>query len=216
MNYLRFSGALLFCLLLVSACNEPTSSASSSTATSSAKNPTPLTSGEMTVVDTARYQPLYVHPLLAEVELNAPNTAIGNFGKVLPQPMDRMEAQLLTQSYWVMEFWHDGHASAQQRLNGQGQWFKFNPDGTFIGGHWNRQTHAGAWYILFDRDDVYLTLDSNVDRLDAKWHIQAISNDRTEMGWVRTPDFGPRTPRAIQAKMITLDNVPTKEQFHVQ
>lgn len=208
MNFFRILFPLFFIVCIGFGCEKPAAPA--------AKNPVPLSTGEMTVDDTAAYRPLYVHPLLADAELNSPNTALGGFGKILPQPMERMETQLLTQSYWVMEFYHDSYGSGQQRLNGQGQWLKFKSDGTFIGGHWDRQTHAGAWYILFDGPEVYLTLDSNVDRQDAKWHIQAINGERNAMGWVRTPDFGPRTPRAIQAKMIELYDMPTKAQFGVQ
>lgn len=125
-----------------------------------------------------------------------------------------MEAQLLTgRPYWVMEFYHDSYGSAQQRLEGQGQWFHFNPDGTFTGGHWDRQTHAGAWYLVFEDDHRYLTLDSNVDRQDAKWDMQKISGERDAMGWVRSGDFGPRTPRTLQAKMIELFDMPTRAQF---
>lgn len=199
---------LLFacCVLLLNSCGNDSANAR--------KNPTPLSSGEMTVVDTARYQPLYVHPLLSAAELNAQNTAQGGYGKVLPPPMNRMEANLLTQSpYWVFEFYHDSYGSAQQRLEGQGQWFQFNPDGTFIGGHWDRQTHAGAWYLVFDGQDRFLTLDSNVDRQDAKWNIQKINGERDAMGWVRSPDFGPRTPRTLQAKVIQLFDMPTRKQF---
>lgn len=179
------------------------------------RNPQPLTTGEMTVSDTARYKPLYVHPLLSDAELNAKNTALGGFGKLLPQPMERMEAQLLTRTYWVMEFYHDGHASKEQRKRGQGQWFKFSPDGSFTGGHWDRQTHSGAWYLIYEGPEVYLIIDSNVDRLDARWHVQAIANERDAMAWVRTAELGPYIPGSVSVKLIELYDVPTREQFGV-
>ncbi|MEL6141189.1 MAG: hypothetical protein AAFU67_06195 [Bacteroidota bacterium] len=179
-------------------------------------NPTPLSTGEMTVVDTASYQPLYVHPLLADVELNAQNTALGGYGQIMSPPMERSEAQLLTKAYWVFEFYHDPNGSAGQRKRGAGQWFRFSPDGSFTGGHWGRQTHAGLWYLLYDGNHRYLTIDSNVDQLDGKWDIQAIGSEQDAMGWVRQNDFGPKLKSPVQGKLIELYNVPTKEQFHVE
>ncbi|MEM9836006.1 MAG: hypothetical protein AAF828_05860 [Bacteroidota bacterium] len=181
----------------------------------SKKNPPKLSTGEVTVVDTATYQPLYIHKVLAESELNAKNTAQGGYGQAMLPPMTYPTAQLLTRNYWVAEFYHDSHASVEQRKRGQGQWFQFNPDGTFIGGHWDRQTHAGAWYLINDTGKTYLQIDSNVDRLDATWDVQAIGSEQEAMGWVRTTKFGPRTPKSITVKMIELFNMPTKQQFGV-
>lgn len=210
MNTNFLTGLIAALLLLLSSCDKAANDNNNVK-----QNPTPLTTGEMTVVDTAKYKPLYVHPLLAETELNAKHTALGNYGKVLPPPMDRMEAQLLTKSYWVAEFYHDSYGSANQRLAGQGQWLQFNPNGTFVGGHWDKQTHAGAWYLLYDGQKRYLTLDSNVDRLDAKWDLQKINGQRDAMAWVRTPELGPRTPTTIQMKLIELYDMPTRQQFGI-
>lgn len=206
MNYFKYFFPLFILGLFSVGCGD-------NGAGTSGKNPTPLSSGEMTVNDTASYKPIYVHARLADTELNAQNTAQGGYGKVLPPPMNQMEAQLLTKSFWAFEFYHDSYGSPNQRLAGQGQWLRFNPDGTFIGGHWDQQTHSGAWYLLYDGEHRYLTLDSNVDRLDAKWDIQKINGERDAMGWVRQNDFGPKTPRTIQAKVIELYDMPTKKQF---
>lgn len=180
------------------------------------KNPTPLSKLEMTFEDTASYQPLFYHPILPATELSAQNTAIGGYGQQLQPPMQRSIAQLLTRSYWVMEFYHDRAASIPQRKLGKGQWFQFNPDGTFRGGHWENQTHSGLWYLLFDGEKTFLTIDSNVDRLDARWDIQAVNGDEDAMGWVRTEAFGPRTPYGVSVKMIELFDPPTKAQFGVE
>ncbi len=190
--------------LLVNACKE------------GAKNPTPLSTGELTVQDTAAYQPLYIHPLLAQQELNSQHTALGGYGQVMPPPMETRLGQLLTKSFWVMEFYYDSHATVPQRRRGKGQWFQFNKDGTFLGGHWERQTHSGLWYLQPDgsgRD--FIIIDSNIDRLDSKWEIQAINGEEDAMGWVRQTDFGPKTPKSVTVKMMELYNIPTKEQFGV-
>ena len=180
-----------------------------------AKNPTPISTGEKTMQDTARYQPLYIHTMLGEEELNAQTTSQGGYGQIMDPPMNRSEPRMLTRDYWVVEFYHDSFASKEQRKKGQGQWFQFNPDGSFIGGHWEKQTHSGLWYIIYDGDKKYITIDSNVDRLDAKWDMQAIGGEEDAMGWVRSTEFGPRTPKSVTIKLITLSDVPTKKQFGV-
>jgi len=53
--------------------------------------------------DTARHVPLYIHKIPAESELNSQVTAVGAFGQVLQPPMERLEAQALCKSYWVVE-----------------------------------------------------------------------------------------------------------------
>lgn len=181
----------------------------------SSKNPTPLSTGEKTIQDTAVYQPLYIHTMLGEQELNAQTTSQGGYGQIMDPPMNRSEPRMLTRDFWVVEFYHDSFASKEQRKRGQGQWFQFNPDGSFIGGHWEKQTHSGLWYMIYDGDKKYVTIDSNVDRLDGKWDMQGIGSEEETTAWVRTTEFGPRTPRSVTIKLITLSNRPTKQQFGV-
>lgn len=164
--------------------------------------------------DTAKYVPLYIHKIPAASELNSATTAVGGFGQILAPPMDRLEAQMLCKSYWVVEGYADNDGSRPQKIAGTGQWIRCFPNGTFYGGHWGRQTHAGAWYLDYTQKYPRLTLDSNVDRMDAIWEMQAIAGDQTEMAWVRLSDtnFGFRH-RPISAKWIELYDMPTKEQF---
>lgn len=180
-----------------------------------AKNPTPISTGEKTFQDTALYQPLYIHTKLGAQELNAQTTSQGGYGQIMNPPMNRTEPRMLTRDYWVVEFYHDSFASVEQRKRGKGQWFQFNPDGSFIGGQWEEQTHSGLWYMIYDGDKKYITLDSNVDRLDGKWDMQAIGGEEDAMGWVRSIEFGPRTPKSVTIKLITLTDRPTKQQFGV-
>lgn len=164
--------------------------------------------------DTAKYVPLYIHKIPAEDELNSATTAVGGFGQILAPPMDKIEAQMLCKSYWVIEGYADNDGSRPQKIAATGQWIQCFPNGTFYGGHWDRQTHAGAWYLDYTQEHPRLTLDSNVDRMDAIWEMQRISGDQTEMAWVRLSDtnFGVRH-RPISAKWIELYDRPTKEQF---
>lgn len=164
--------------------------------------------------DTAHYVPLYIHQIPPAEEINNDTTAFGAFGPLFPAPMEKSEAQILTNSYWVIEGYADNQASRAQKIAGTGQWLKFSPSGTFSGGHWEKQTHAGVWYLHYNHKFPRLVIDSNVDRLDATWELQAISADRAEMAWVRLSGeaFGFAHP-PFSVKLIELYDRPTKEQF---
>lgn len=162
--------------------------------------------------DTARHVPLYIHKIPADSELDSQVTAVGEFGQVLQPPMERLEAQALCKSYWVVEGYADSRASRPQKVAATGQWIQCFPNGTFRGGHWDKQTHAGAWYLTYNEKYPLLTLDSNVDRMDATWEIQGFAGDQSAMALVRRNTFGPRH-NAISAKWIELFDRPTREQF---
>jgi hypothetical protein len=163
--------------------------------------------------DTATYSPLFIHGIPTEEELNAPQSGMGGYGQLLVPDMNRMEAQVLTKNIWVFEFYIDTQASLPQTAQGTGQWMQFFPNGTFIAGHWQQQTHSGAWYMDYQQEHPRLTMDSNVDRMDAVWEIQAINGERDNMGWRRVPDaFGPYR-KSIMGKVIELYDRPTREQF---
>ena len=97
--------------------------------------------------DTAAYIPLYIHDIPAAEELNSFTTSLGSCSPAVVPRLDRQEAILLTKSYWVVDGYADGEASRLQRIAATGQWIRCNPDGTFTGGHWDRQTHFGTWYL---------------------------------------------------------------------
>ncbi|MBC6995716.1 hypothetical protein QWY85_18130 [Neolewinella lacunae] len=164
--------------------------------------------------DTAQYKPLYLHQIPAAEDLNAVRTSLGGHGRAFLPDMTRTEAQVLTRNVWCFEFYNDNQASVPQKVAGTGQWFQFANDGTFKGGHWNRQTYAGVWYLDYQEKFPKLTLDANVDAMDAIWQVQAISGDQESMAWVRPSNsgFGPQR-RPISAKLIMLTTLPTKEQF---
>ena len=164
--------------------------------------------------DTARYVPLYIHQIPPAEEINKDTTEFGGFGPLFAPPMERIEAQVLTNSYWVIEGYADHEGSRQQRIAATGQWIRCLPDGSFHGGHWDRLTHTGVWYLHYNYKFPRLVLDSNVDRLDATWEIQGMSGDQSEMAWVRLSGevFG-QPHRSISVRLIELYDRPTKEQF---
>ena len=162
--------------------------------------------------DTARHIPLYIHKIPADSELDTQTTAVGGFGQVIAPPMERLEAQALCKSYWVVEGYADSRASRAQKVAATGQWIQCFPNGTFRGGHWGKQTHAGAWYLTFNEKYPLLQLDSNVDRMDAIWEIQGFAGDQSAMAVVRRNTFGPHH-NSVSSKWIELYDRPTREQF---
>jgi len=162
--------------------------------------------------DTARHIPLYIHKIPAEGELDNQTTSVGGFGQTIEPPMDRLEAQALCKSYWVVEGYADSRASRPQKVAATGQWIQCFPNGTFRGGHWDKQTHAGAWYLTYNEKHPLLQLDSNVDRMDAIWEIQGMSGDQASIVVVRRNTFGPHH-NSISSKWIELYDRPTREQF---
>ena len=204
---------VLLALLALTACEDDTTSDRAQQAAREVETTDSYVAG--TDQDTASYRPLYLHNIPPADQLNSPNTAYGGYGQVLPPPMDKFHTQVLNNGgIWTFEFYYDEASSIPQRRAGAGQWMQFRPDGTFIGGHWDRQTYAGAYYLDFQGKYPRLTLDANVDRMDAKWDLQGITGDQEEMAWRRVSDggFGPHR-ESVMGKLIKLTSLPTKEQF---
>ncbi|MEM8584737.1 MAG: hypothetical protein AAGF87_10725 [Bacteroidota bacterium] len=167
--------------------------------------------------DTASYKPIYSHPRLPGNLIDAPQTPIGAYGMALEPNLSEPIVSQLLDGYWVYEFYHDGAASKEQKKAGKGQWFKFEADGTYTAGHWQDWTHSGVWIFQRDGEHNYLTIDSNVDRQDAKWDIQALSSDLQDMGWARTNLWGfQKQGLQVHGKMQRLFTAPTKEQFGLE
>jgi hypothetical protein len=164
--------------------------------------------------DTARYVPLYIHQIPPAEEINNDSTEFGAFGQRLSPPMEKLRAKLLTKSYWVIEGYLDNESSGQQRIAATGQWIQCFDNGTFFGGHWGRQTHAGVWYLHYNHKFPRLILDSNVDRMDGTWDMQGLSPDHSEMSWVRlSGDVFGLPHRSISVRLVELYDRPTKKQF---
>ena len=200
---------IFLCVLFLAGCQE-----NNGTNSDSLKSTYPLVASPDQ--DTAKYVPLYLHDIPSDV--NAQVTEVGSHGPKSPPPLNRYEGQVLTKGIWVTEFYVDKYASRAQKMAGTGQWLKFLGDGTFQGGHWQEQTHAGVWSINFTTEKPTLVLDSNVDNLDAWWEIHGITGAQDAMSWRRVPEatslynFGPYR-KSIMVKMMELVDRPTKEQF---
>ncbi len=163
------------------------------------------------------YQPLYLHPIPSADQIDTDRTDYGSYGQLLPPPLEKFEVQVLTKSTWAFEYYVDSDASITQRLAGAGQWLEFRPDGTFTGGHYDKQTHSGAWYMDYQLKYPRITIDSNVDQLDAIWEIQGVNGEQSAMSWRRVPDSGFGPPRmSVMGKLIELYDRPTKAQFAKQ
>ncbi|MEM6395652.1 MAG: hypothetical protein AAF741_04840 [Bacteroidota bacterium] len=167
--------------------------------------------------DTAKYKPIYSHPRLPGNLIQAAQTPLGAYGKALPPNTNESIVSQLLDGFWVFEFYHDGEASIPQRKGGKGQWFKFEADGTYTAGHWQDWTHSGVWYYQTDGEHRYLKIDSNIDRHDAQWDVQALSSDLQDMGWARTNLWGfQKQGLQVHGKMQRLFTAPTKEQYGIE
>jgi hypothetical protein len=164
--------------------------------------------------DTASYVPLYIHQIPPAEEIDNDSTELGKAGQRFPAPMEKLRAQLLTKSYWVFESYADHSGSKEQIIAGTGQWIQCFENGTFRGGHWERQTHSGVWYLHYNYKHPRLVLDSNVDRMDATWEMQGVSGDQSQMAWVRlSGDVFGVPHRSFHVRLVELFDRPTKEQF---
>lgn len=121
-------------------------------------------------------------------------------------------AELLTQNYWVFEYYVAEDREA--RKANKGRWFQLNPDGTYESGHWQKLTGYGVWRLQDDPEEGFLLVFDNVnDALDEQWEIQGVNEDKDTMSWGgvnKTPNAG------IITKTISLLSRPTRAQFGVQ
>lgn len=120
--------------------------------------------------------------------------------------------QTLLNNYWVYEYYVDSQDRSNQIPN-KGRWYKFNPDGTFTGGQWQEQTHAGSWVLNIEDGTWVIYLDSNNDALDNQFFIQGLEPGAESTSWVGTSRFD---NSHIIIKVINLLTMPTKAQFGVE
>jgi len=137
----------------------------------------------------------------------------GSAGPARVPPQNEMTNALM-QDYWVFEFFVVPNDQQGSQFN-RGRWYKFFPDGTFEGGHWQEQNDFGNWYFRTAPDKTYVLVDSEVNDLnDAEWEIQGSTFDYTAMSWVRTGNFGDQ--RKILGKLLRLTDPPTKASLGVE
>lgn len=125
-----------------------------------------------------------------------------------PEPQTPQETRViraLTTNYWII--WalvkiKDPAAN----LENQGAWFKFNPDGSYEYGYFDKKIGRGAW--SFDGQKALLHLDSELLGDDREWSIK-IGNTEDVMVWVGTNRYATAN---IQTKLQNLLFIPKNRE----
>lgn len=108
--------------------------------------------------------------------------------KVFPNPdspqLDRVK-RVLTTNYWVNTAYFKMNDKDANR-NNQGNWYQFNPDGTFTFGHFEEELAKGKWNFDYKdgtKGQVHLKAE-NTD-YSGKWNVK-IGSEEDLMIWVGT------------------------------
>lgn len=147
----------------------------------------------------------------------AGGTTVGTSSPALTQPTNPT-TQELVKSIWVAEFYVIPSADGKlyPSIPNKGLWWRFNIDGTYVGGQWDKEFDHGSWFWKagvgeYDKFGL-LYIDSATDDMrDVEFQVQGISDNGTVMSWVKTENSGTREPGML--KMIPLMTMPTKRQF---
>ncbi|MCB9080687.1 MAG: hypothetical protein H6555_03140 [Lewinellaceae bacterium] len=135
-------------------------------------------------------------------------------------PANFRETPLLTAAFWVFEFYviPDRPGAGVPR---KGTWYRFNPDGTYVGGHWEDQNDYGTWFIeekpsMHRPGETFrnIFIDSAVDDFrDVEYEIQGVEAAGEVMSWVKTKNSADK--ESGLAKAIKMLSSPTKQQFGI-
>lgn len=138
---------------------------------------------------------------------------VGSAGPARIPPQNTLTNALM-QDYWVFE--HHVLTNDPEGTNfNKGRWYKFHPDGTYDGGHWQDQTDFGNWYYKLTPEKTFILIDSEVNDLnDAEWDVQQSTRDYTAMSWVRTGNYGDQ--RVVLGKLVKLTTMPTRQSFGLE
>ncbi|HFA51565.1 MAG TPA: hypothetical protein ENJ95_21325 [Bacteroidetes bacterium] len=154
------------------------------------------------------------NPIQAQRPVKALSAAIGDKPIVIidptppklspPNPKTAQEqrvVRVLTTDIWcVWQLIRIKDMPANKR--NQGVWFKFNIDGTYKYGIWDKTISEGTW--SFDGKTAYLYLDSKLYGDDREWRIQMGSGEEV-MIWIGTERFA---TTGIQLKLERFYTVP--------
>ncbi len=136
-------------------------------------------------------------------------TNTGSTATAVAPDMNMPKVKALLNGWWVIEFWVDAKNDANKGAM-RGHWMKFEEDGTYTSGMWDKQTAQGVWAVTMDQNRTLLTLDSNNDAEDMQFNMQGITADEDAMSWSGTRAFD--MPHLL-CKVIQMGSRPTKEQF---
>lgn len=115
---------------------------------------------------------------------------------------------LLAREFWVYEFYIN--AGQPENKEHTGDWFHFNPDGTYTSGRWKEERGSGVWKIYYVDGKNLLFMNSTDNTQDAEFEIN-MGKDGYAASWVGTsrfPDYA-----QVMLKAIPLSSRPTKKQF---
>ena len=176
--------------------------------------PTQQPSSEGITVTTTVIDTLTGRPVLAEKPICALSTAISETPKKIIDPVppiltppdpktgqEQRVVKILTTDVWVVWSLIRIKKPEDTRIN-QGAWYKFNIDGTYEYGYWDKSISTGTWY--FDGPKALLNLDSKLKGDDRQWKLQ-IGNSEEVMVWVGTEHFATND---ISLKIERFVNVP--------
>lgn len=102
-------------------------------------------------------------------------------------PQQKRIVQVLTKDYWVVWALSKINQKGLNRIN-QGAWFKFNPDGSYQYGQFDKTIGSGAWSWEYRGDKAILLLDSEMLGDDREWSF-LIGSDEDVMVWVGTERY---------------------------
>lgn len=119
-------------------------------------------------------------------------------------PQKERVHRVLTTNYWVNTAYFKMSEKDANRKN-QGNWYQFNPDGTFTFGHFEEELAKGKW--SFDYKDekvgqVHLQAD-NTD-YSGMWSVK-IGSDEDLMIWVGTEQYN---TNGVQQRLENLMFIP--------
>ena len=122
-------------------------------------------------------------------------------------PQQQRIVRVLTKNYWIVWALHKIGHKGLNRIN-QGAWFKFNPDGTYQYGQFDKVIGNGAWSWEYRGDKAYLLLDSEMVGDDREWSF-LLGSDEDVMVWVGTERYHTTD---TQCKLQNLIQAPRNRQ----
>lgn len=118
-------------------------------------------------------------------------------------PQQERIIRVLTKDYWIVWVLSKIGHKELNRVN-QGAWFKFNPDGTYKYGDFEKTISSGAWTWDYKDKKGVLLLDSELLGDDREWTF-LMGSDEDVMIWVGTERYHTTD---IQCKLQNLIQPP--------
>jgi len=126
-------------------------------------------------------------------EVEVENSPIGaSDHDVFPKPKSGAKAspqkarieQVLATNYWVNTAYFHKKEKGSNRQN-QGNWYQFNPDGSFVFGHMSNELTKGTWSFAYAGDVGQVAIKAENQKYSGLWNIKLVSTEDL-MIWVGT------------------------------